>query len=104
MKMTGPLTRSDTLLEMNGVDFLQMILLYNLFDSFYARCKRLGTQTWMFCAIIFTEAVICIKAGKELFAKTVIVNVVLWIIIQVCQSRSVKAMSDAIHYTQTHIH
>ena len=37
----------------------------------------------MFCAIVFTEAVICIKAGKELFAKTVLVNVVLWIIIQV---------------------
>ena len=51
--------------------------------SFQRRCKRLGTQTWMFCAIIFTEAVICIKAGKELFAKTVMFNVVLWIFIQV---------------------
>lgn len=46
------------------------------------RCTRLGTQTWMFCAIIFTEAVICIKAGKELFAKTVMLNVILWIFIQ----------------------
>ncbi|XP_077989838.1 phosphatidylserine synthase 1-like [Glandiceps talaboti] len=46
------------------------------------RCKRLGTQCWVFCAITLTEALICVKFGVELFAQTVLTNVILWLVFQ----------------------
>nr|XP_018904478.1 PREDICTED: phosphatidylserine synthase 1-like [Bemisia tabaci] len=45
------------------------------------RCKRLGTQCWVYGAIMITEALVCIKNGKELFGRTQIVNIVLWLLI-----------------------
>lgn len=46
------------------------------------RCKRLGTQCWVYIAILVSEAILCIKNGKELFERTQVKNIVVWLIIQ----------------------
>ncbi|XP_074656440.1 phosphatidylserine synthase 1-like isoform X2 [Tubulanus polymorphus] len=46
------------------------------------QCNRVGTQCWLFCAITFTEAIICCKFGQELFLQTEIMNLVAWIVFQ----------------------
>ncbi|KAL5274395.1 PTDSS1 family protein [Megaselia abdita] len=46
-------------------------------------CKRVGTQCWVYGAIMVSEAILCIKNGKELFERTQAVNIVTWFIIQV---------------------
>lgn len=45
-------------------------------------CKRLGTQCWVYCAIMVSEAMLCIKNARELFERTQAVNIVLWLLIQ----------------------
>lgn len=50
------------------------------------RCRRVGTQCWVFGAIMLTEAIICIKFGMELFAQTQIVNILLWVLLQFVMS------------------
>jgi len=47
------------------------------------QCKRVGTQCWVFGAIMFIEAIICIRFGLDLFAKTQIQNIIYWVLIQV---------------------
>ena len=47
-----------------------------------ARCKRVGSQCWVFGAIMFIESIICIRFGLDLFAQTQIKNIAIWIIIQ----------------------
>lgn len=47
------------------------------------RCKRVGTQCWVFGAIMFTESLICVKFGVSLFAQTQIKNIFIWLFIQV---------------------
>ena len=47
------------------------------------RCKRVGTQCWVFGAIMLTEALICIKFGLNLFAQTQIKNIIVWLAVQV---------------------
>ena len=47
-----------------------------------ARCTRVGTQCWVFGAILFTELIICIKFGKEIFEHTQILTIALWLGIQ----------------------
>ncbi|XP_043993871.1 phosphatidylserine synthase 1 [Gambusia affinis] len=42
------------------------------------RCKRVGTQCWVFGAIAFLEALVCVKFGVDLFSHTEILYVVLW--------------------------
>lgn len=49
------------------------------------RCKRVGTQCWVFGAIMMTESLICVKFGVSLFARTQIQNIVAWLFIQVTQ-------------------
>ncbi|XP_023200669.1 phosphatidylserine synthase 1 [Xiphophorus maculatus] len=44
------------------------------------RCKRVGTQCWMFGAIAFLEALICVKFGIDLFSQTEILYVVFWLL------------------------
>ncbi|XP_034030861.1 phosphatidylserine synthase 1 isoform X1 [Thalassophryne amazonica] len=44
------------------------------------QCKRVGTQCWVFGAIAFLEALVCIKFGHELFSKTQILYVILWLL------------------------
>ncbi|KAK2182684.1 hypothetical protein NP493_338g01011 [Ridgeia piscesae] len=45
------------------------------------QCRRLGTQCWMFLFITFTEAIICIKFGLQLFKKTQITYVICWLVL-----------------------
>ncbi|RWS10783.1 phosphatidylserine synthase 1-like protein [Dinothrombium tinctorium] len=45
-------------------------------------CKRVGTQCWVFGAIMFTEAIICVKFGLNLFALTQVHKIVAWVLIQ----------------------
>ncbi|KMZ00831.1 phosphatidylserine synthase isoform X2 [Drosophila simulans] len=47
------------------------------------RCKRVGTQCWVYGAIMVSEAILCIKNGKELFERTQAINIVLWLTVQV---------------------
>ncbi|XP_064652491.1 phosphatidylserine synthase 1-like [Lineus longissimus] len=47
------------------------------------QCKRVGTQSWVFCAIIFTEAIVCVKLGSEIFQKTEITYIMAWLTFQV---------------------
>ncbi|XP_037651518.1 phosphatidylserine synthase 1 [Sebastes umbrosus] len=44
------------------------------------RCKRVGTQCWVFGAIAFLEALTCVKFGHDLFSKTQILSVLLWLL------------------------
>lgn len=48
-----------------------------------SRYRRLGTQCWVFGAIMFIEAIICIKFGLDLFAHTQVKNIVFWVLVQV---------------------
>ncbi|KAF7281437.1 hypothetical protein GWI33_004763 [Rhynchophorus ferrugineus] len=45
-------------------------------------CKRVGTQCWVYGCIMVTEALICIKHGKELFQQTHAFNIIVWLAIQ----------------------
>lgn len=45
-------------------------------------CKRVGTQCWVYGAIMVTESLICIKHGQELFQQTYPVNIVIWLAVQ----------------------
>ncbi|KAF6214135.1 hypothetical protein GE061_008874 [Apolygus lucorum] len=45
-------------------------------------CKRLGTQCWVYGAIMAAEALLCIKNGKELFSNTQATNIIVWLLIQ----------------------
>lgn len=44
------------------------------------QCKRVGTQCWVFGVIGFLEAIVCIKFGQDLFSKTQILYVMLWLL------------------------
>ncbi|TMS18153.1 Phosphatidylserine synthase 1 [Larimichthys crocea] len=44
------------------------------------QCKRVGTQCWVFGAIAFLEALACVKFGHDLFSKTQIRYVLLWLL------------------------
>ncbi|XP_022652250.1 phosphatidylserine synthase 1-like [Varroa destructor] len=46
------------------------------------RVKRVGTQCWVFGAIMMTEALVCIKFGLQLFKLTQVRNIIIWLIIQ----------------------
>jgi phosphatidylserine synthase 1 len=46
-------------------------------------CKRVGTQCWVFGAIMFTEAIVCVKFGLDIFAQTQIQNILFWVAFQV---------------------
>ncbi|XP_022190894.2 phosphatidylserine synthase 1 isoform X1 [Nilaparvata lugens] len=45
------------------------------------QCKRVGTQCWVYGAIMATEALLCIKNGKELFSRTQSLNIILWFLL-----------------------
>lgn len=44
-------------------------------------CKRFGTHLWVFCFLIFSELVLNIKFGLELFSFTQISKIVLWLLL-----------------------
>lgn len=45
-------------------------------------CKRVGTQCWVYGCIMVSEALLCIKHGRELFERTQAINIIVWLIIQ----------------------
>ncbi|KAK9510432.1 hypothetical protein O3M35_005222 [Rhynocoris fuscipes] len=45
-------------------------------------CKRVGTQCWVYGAVMASEALLCIKNGKELFSQTQATNIIAWLFIQ----------------------
>ncbi|PZC78808.1 phosphatidylserine synthase [Helicoverpa armigera] len=49
-------------------------------------CKRVGTQCWVYGAIMVTESMLCIKNGKELFGQAQVCNVIVWLVIQILVS------------------
>nr|CAG4647871.1 EOG090X05CZ [Moina brachiata]SVE92985.1 EOG090X05CZ [Moina brachiata] len=51
-----------------------------------ARCTRVGTQCWVFGAIMITELIICIKFGREIFERTQILTIAAWLVIQFVMS------------------
>ncbi|XP_026323292.1 phosphatidylserine synthase 1 [Hyposmocoma kahamanoa] len=50
------------------------------------KCKRVGTQCWVYGAIMVTESMLCIKNGKELFGQAQVCNVIAWLVIQILVS------------------
>ncbi|XP_012285741.1 phosphatidylserine synthase 1 isoform X2 [Orussus abietinus] len=46
-------------------------------------CNRVGTQCWVYGAIMVTEALLCIRHGAALFERTQALNILLWLL---CQS------------------
>lgn len=50
------------------------------------RCTRVGTQCWVYGAIMVTEALVCFKFGRELFERTQATNIVLWLLLQMLAS------------------
>uniref|UniRef100_A0A5S6QZL9 Phosphatidylserine synthase n=1 Tax=Trichuris muris TaxID=70415 RepID=A0A5S6QZL9_TRIMR len=44
-------------------------------------CKRLGTQCWVFCAVTLTEAILCVKFSRQLFAQTQLLSLCIWLVI-----------------------
>ncbi|CAK8683500.1 unnamed protein product [Clavelina lepadiformis] len=45
------------------------------------RCKRVGTQTWVYIAIVCTETIISLKFGAEEFTRTQFLNVIGWLVV-----------------------
>lgn len=50
------------------------------------RCKRVGTQCWVYGAIMVTESMLCFKNGRELFGQAQALNIVIWLLIQLLVS------------------
>jgi hypothetical protein len=46
----------------------------------------MGTQCWVYCAIMLCEGILCVKNGKELFSQTHASKVVTWLLIQAALS------------------
>lgn len=46
------------------------------------RCVRVGTQCWVYGAIMVSESLLCIKNGKKLFEHTQVSNIVFWLLLQ----------------------
>lgn len=49
-------------------------------------CKRLGSQCWVYGAVMLTESLLCIKNGKELFGQTQAINIILWVLVMLLLS------------------
>lgn len=45
-------------------------------------CKRVGTQCWVYGCIMVSEALLCIKHGRELFEHTQAINIAIWLLVQ----------------------
>nr|CAG4642487.1 EOG090X05CZ [Evadne anonyx] len=50
------------------------------------RCQRVGTQCWVFMFIMFTEAIICLKFGMDIFERTQVFTIASWLAIQFTMS------------------
>uniref|UniRef100_A0AAZ3SRN5 Phosphatidylserine synthase n=1 Tax=Oncorhynchus tshawytscha TaxID=74940 RepID=A0AAZ3SRN5_ONCTS len=68
------------------------------------QCKRVGTQCWVFGAIAFLEALACIKFGMELFSKTQVLYVLLWLVCVVRMVSTQLSCSSSITVYTYHLH
>ncbi|MPC34647.1 Phosphatidylserine synthase 1 [Portunus trituberculatus] len=50
------------------------------------RCKRVGTQCWVYGLCMCIESLICIKFGADIFQHTQIRYIILWILVQAAMS------------------
>ena len=50
------------------------------------KCKRVGTQCWVFIMVGFSELILVIKFGLELFSQTQISKMVLWVALNILVS------------------
>uniref|UniRef100_A0A8C6MHW7 Phosphatidylserine synthase n=1 Tax=Nothobranchius furzeri TaxID=105023 RepID=A0A8C6MHW7_NOTFU len=66
-----------------------------------ARCKRVGTQCWVFGAIAFLEAFTCVKFGLDLFSKTQTRFILLWLLCLVRKDEFCGFMITAGEQNQT---
>lgn len=73
-----------------GANLLNVLIVFRQYYVYVTdtRCKRVGTQCWVYGAIMVSEAILCIKNGKELFERTQAINIVLWLTVQVMISVS----------------
>lgn len=46
------------------------------------RCLRVGTQCWVYGVIMVSESLLCIKNGRNLFGRTQVLNIMLWLFLQ----------------------
>lgn len=70
----------------DGAGWLLILFLMVCFRQYYmyatdSRCKRVGTQCWVYGAIMATEALLCIKNGKDLFGHTQATNICIWLLL-----------------------
>jgi len=61
------------------------------------KCKRVGTQCWVFIMISFSELILVLKFGLELFSQTQISKMVIWIVLNILVSCSGVFVSMAIY-------
>ena len=64
------------------------ILLELFYRQYYSyvtdkQCKRLGSQAWVFACITLSELILNIKFGLDLFSRTQISKMLLWIILNI---------------------
>jgi len=52
------------------------------------KCKRVGTQCWVFIMVGFSELILVIKFGLELFSQTQISKMVIWVLLNIIVSVS----------------
>ena len=45
------------------------------------RCKRLGSQAWVFICIAFSELILNLKFGKDLFSHTQMSKMIMWVVV-----------------------
>nr|CAG4645503.1 EOG090X05CZ [Lynceus sp. MCZ IZ 141354] len=50
------------------------------------RVKRVGTQCWVYTAIMVTEAIICLKFGRSIFQQTQSLTLSIWLAIMIAFS------------------
>jgi phosphatidylserine synthase 1 len=50
------------------------------------KCKRVGTQCWVFIMVSFSELILVLKFGLELFSQTQISKMVIWILLNILVS------------------
>lgn len=62
--------------------------LYRQYYSYVTdpRCKRVGTQCWVYGLCMCIESLICIKFGADIFQHTQIRNIIAWVLVQAAVS------------------
>ena len=45
------------------------------------RCKRLGSQAWVFICVAFSELILNLKFGKDLFSQTQMSKMLVWLVV-----------------------